>query len=280
MTYKTILVHVDDTRHVAARVEIAANLAIAQDAHLIGAALSGVSRFIEQAVAVNPDDPAIRPYLDTLRRRANAALDRFHEQAGRLGLLSVERRLVDDETTDGIALQARYCDLVVVGQTDPDEPVLTVRPDFPEYIATSSGAPVLIVPYARSFPRVGSRILVAWNASHEAKRAVQDALPLMKGAEQVDVAVFNPAEHPERYGAYPGADIKQYLARHGIPAALRMEHGPHGEIGDALLAIAAEATSNLLVMGCYGHSRFREMLLGGVTRSILTAMTLPVLMSH
>lgn len=263
-----------------ARVAIAAALAVAQDAHLVGAAMTGVSRFIEQAVAVNPYDPKITPYLESMRARAAKVLDRFDEQVKRLGVNSVERRLIDDEVTGGIALQARYCDLAVVGQSDPDEPMQTVGGDFPEYIAIGSGAPVLIVPFAGRFPKVGSRVLIAWNGSREARRAVQDALPLLITAEQVDVAIFNPAERQDLYGEQPGADIQQYLSRHGIAAGLKIEQVPHGDIGDALLSMAADGSSDLLVMGCYGHSRFQEMLLGGVTRGILASMTIPVFMSH
>ena len=280
MAYKTILVHVDDSPHMPARVGIAAALAVAQDAHLVGAAMTGLSRFIEQAVAVNPYDPHITPYLDKLNASAASALDRFEEEARRLGVTSVERRLVDDDVIGGIALQARYCDLAIVGQHDPDEPVLTGGSDFPEYVAISSGAPVLIVPFAGRFPRVGSRVLIAWNGSREARRAVQDALPMLTTAEQVDVAIFNPAERQDLCGEQPGADIQQYLSRHGITAGLHIAQLPHGDVDDALLSMAADVSSDLLVMGCYGHSRFREMLLGGVTRGILASMTVPVFMSH
>jgi nucleotide-binding universal stress UspA family protein len=280
MSYKTILVHVDASRHVAARIDVAAKIAMAQEAHLIGAALTGISRFIEDAVAVNPSDPAIAPYLDTLRKRASECLDRFDEQVRRIGVNSFERRLVDDEASGGISLQARYSDLVVVGQSDPDEAPRALDADFPEYVAVSSGTPVLIVPFAGSFPSTGSHAVIGWNGSREARRAVQDAMPLLQAAQRVEVVVFNPAERPDLHSGDPGADIIRYLHRYGIAAELRAENVKHGEIGSTLLSIAATSSADLLVIGCYGHTRFREMLLGGVTRDVLASMTVPVFMSH
>lgn len=280
MEYKTVLVHVDDSRRADARIEIATSIAVANGAHLIGGALTGVSRFIEQAVAANPYDPAIAPYLDTLRARATLTLERFEEKARRHGALSVERRVLDDEATGGFALQARYCDIAIVGQSDPGETMPSVGTDFPEYVAVGSGTPVLIVPFARDFPTIGSRILVAWNGSREAKHALQGALPLLKNADAVSVLVFTTEEGVEGHGGQPATDVTQYLARHGVAASMRTEKAAPGEISKALLSLAAEGRFDLLVMGCYGHSRFRELLLGGVTRAILASMTLPVLMSH
>lgn len=280
MSYKTILVHVDDSSHAATRIEVAAAIAMAQNAHLIGAAVTGVSRFIEEAVAANPYSPAITPYLDTLRQRASVSLDKFEEQVHRIGVRSFERRLSDDEGSGGIGLQARYSDLVVVGQSDPAEPAHAVDVDFPEYVALTSGAPVLIIPFAREFPRVGLHAVVAWNGSREARRAVQDAIPLLQAAQTVDVAVLNPVERHDEHGAEPGADMARYLHRHGIKVELKVETVKHGELGEALLSMVAAASADLLVMGCYGHTRFREMLLGGVTRHVLASMTVPVFMAH
>ena len=280
MSYKTILVHVDDSAHVAARIAVAATIAIAQEAHLIGAALTGVSRFIEEAVASNPYDPAITPYLDTLRQRASARLDKFDEQVRRIGVHSFEKRLIDDEASGGIILQARHSDLVVVGQSDPEQLTRAVDADLPEYVAISSGTPVLIVPFADVSPNVGRHVLIAWNGSREARRAVQDAMPLLRAALRVEVAVFNPAERPNPQGGEQGTSIIQTLQRHGIEAELKTENVKHSAIGPTLLSLATASSVDLLVMGCYGHTRFREMLLGGVTRDVLASMTVPVFMAH
>ena len=280
MSYKTILVQIDDSLNVQARVEIAASIAIAQEAHLIGAVLTGVSRFIANAVATNPDDPAITLYLDILRQRASVCLDRFDEQVQRLGAHSFERRLVDDDAGEGISLQARYCDLAVLGQSDPNEPIRLDGAGVPDYVTMTAGTPVLIVPASGSFSGPGRHVLIAWNGSPEARRAIQGAMPLLQAAQRVEVVLFNPRERPDPSGAKPGTDVVQTLRRHGVEATLRIAHAGHGALGSALLSMATESAASLLVMGCYGHTRFREMLLGGASREILESMTVPVLMAH
>jgi nucleotide-binding universal stress UspA family protein len=279
MSFKTILVHVDASRHLDVRMEIAANIAAAENAHLIGAAMSGVSKFLYETVTTNPDDPAILPYLEMLRGRAADTLGKFEEIARKIGVSSYESRLADDAVADGLSVQARYCDLAVLGQYDAGDSSPAANSSLPEYVAIQSGCPVLVVPYASPLKTVGERVLVAWNASTEARRAVRNAIPLLKRAKVVDVAVFNPASQPGAHGAEPGADIALYLSRHGVKVNV-VQKEVEGDIGQALLSLAGDLRSDLLVMGCYGHSRFREVLLGGATRTILKSSTIPVLMSH
>lgn len=282
MSYKTVLVHVDNDKHASERVEFAAKIAISEDAHLIGAAPSGVSRYIYQskfiyeggAVATHVDS-----HLDELRKHARDALAAFEATVKKMGVHSYEARQVDDEAGGGISLQARYSDLVVIGQTDLEEPSPTTLPDFPEFVIMNSGRPVLIMPYAGSHETVAKRVLIAWDASTSATRAVTAAIPLMKRAENVDVVVFNPDSRGDAHGEQPGADIGLYLARHGIKVNV-VRQKTKIDVGNALLSIAADLGSDMLVMGGYGHSRFREILLGGVTRTVLESMTVPVLMAH
>jgi len=279
MSYKTILVHVDDSRNANTRIELAARLAMTEQAHLIGIALTGVSRFLYETVATDPSDPNIVPYLETLRQRAEQALIPFENIAQRVGVPSMEKRIVDDEASIGLNMQARYSDLIVLGQYDPDGSAPSSYVNLPEHVALHSGCPVLIVPYAGAFTNVGERVLVAWNGSLEAKKAVRNAMPLLRRANIVEVAVFNPESQADAHGDQPGADIALYLARHNIKVDV-MQEKTDSDAGEALLSLAANLNSDLLVMGCYGHSRFREVLLGGATRTILKSMTLPVLMSH
>ena len=280
MSYKTILVQIDDSRHVQARVELAACIAVAQEAHLIGAVLTGVSRFVADAVAIDQDDPAITGYLDVLRQRALVCLDRFEEQAQRLSVHSYERRLVDDDAGVGISLHARYCDLVVLGQSDPNQPGRLDGAGIPDYVTMTAGTPVLIVPTSGRFFGTGGHVLIAWNGSREAHRAMQGAMPLLQAAQRVEVVLFNPRERTDPSGAQPGMDVIQTLQRHGVEATLRIAHAGRGALGSALLSMATQSAASLLVMGCYGHTRFREMLLGGASREILASMTVPVLMAH
>jgi len=278
MAYKTILVQVDDSRHAAERIRIAARLAKAHDAHLIGAAVTGISRYAFQGGATLPPDPNLAVHLDYLRQRAQRALDQAEPLVLQEGLPAFEKRLLDDDASGGLGELARYSDLVVIGQVNPDEPAATVLSDFPEHIVFTGGRPALIIPYSGAFTGIGKRVLIAWDGGRSATRAVTDALPLLRQAELVQVALFN-QEDAARQQAPAGSEIALYLARHGIKTEL-LPSRPSTDVGDALLSMAADLGSDLIVMGGYGHSRFREILLGGVTRTMLASMTVPVLMSH
>lgn len=304
MPYKTVLVHIDESNRTAERVRLAATIARDAGGHLIGAALTGVSRSVYDDDAPHQPDAHLALHLNMLREQARQALTGFGAQVAALGLASFEQRVLDDEAGGGISLLARYADLVVIGQIDPDHASASVMDDFPAYVVLNSGRPVLIVPYAGA-PQSGApapghgmadtarhgvarNVLISWNASKEAGRAVNAALPLLQQAEQVHVAIFDPDQDSAAHAGQPGAELLSYLARHGINAQLSLRHSerhagllkwPSG-VGEALLSHAADVAADLLVMGAYGHSRLRETLLGGVTRTVLQTMTLPVLMAH
>lgn len=281
MSYKTILVYADDSPQLQARVGIAAKIAMDEEAHLIGIAVTGISQFIRDTVTIHPEDPAIAPYLGLMRQRAAKALDAFEKAAKAAGVTSCERRMIDEEAAEGLSLQARYADLIVVGQADPDDRSQVRQSAVPEYVAMNGGCPALIVPYVAN-PRADyKRVLIAWNASPESLRAVRSAIPLLRRAATVEVAIFNPSARPELFGEVEGSDIALYLARHGVKVdVMKEEVGDEVDVGNALLSLAANLESDMLVMGCYGHSRFREILLGGATRTVLQSMTVPVLMTH
>jgi nucleotide-binding universal stress UspA family protein len=279
MSYKIILVHVDDSKNVDARIEIAAQLAITEDAHLIGAAMTGASRFFYDPMPVDLGVLNIKPYLDILRQKTEETLKKFENIVQRVGVKSFEKRLTDDEAAGGLSLQASYCDLIVLGQYDPEGTSSPVYADLPEYVVMNSVSPALIVPSEGSFDNISDRVLIAWNGSMEATRAVRHAIPLLRRAKTVEVVIFNPSSKLDKYDELSGADIALYLARHNIKVDV-MQEKTDSDIGDALLSLAANLNSRLLVMGCYGHSRFREILLGGATRTVLQYMTIPVLMAH
>lgn len=281
MFYETIMVHVDGSMHANRRIEIAAKIAALYDAHLVGIALTGLPQIFYDPLMFDPAEPAIEPLLQMPRQRAADALANFEDIARQFHAGSIETRLEENETARGLSLQARYCDLVVLGQYDPDDRESSTRADFAETVILECGVPVLMIPFASAVASVGRRALVSWNASKEAVRAVHYALPLLQRADRVDVAVFDPETLPAVYRAVPDKDIVEALARHGIESTVtRRVTADDIDIGNGLLSLAAELMSDLLVMGCYGHTRFREVLLGGVTREILKSMTLPVLMAH
>lgn len=280
MFYKTILVHVDESRHSRLRGELAAKIAASCDAHLVGIALSGMPALFYDPI-LNPMDPAIEPLLQVPRQRAAAALAQFEQVARRFHTGSIETLLEENESEVGVSMQARYSDLAVVGQYDPDDTESTTRPGFAASVILECGVPVLVVPYASAPATFGQRPLLSWNASKQAVRAVHYALPLLQRAAQVDVAVFDPETLPASHRAVPDKDILAWLGRHGITGKVtRAVTGGDIDIGNALLSLAADLGSDLLVMGCYGHRRFREIVLGGVSRQILKSMTLPVLTAH
>jgi nucleotide-binding universal stress UspA family protein len=167
----------------------------------------------------------------------------------------------------------------VIGQTNLDEPSPAALPDFPEYVVMSCGRPVLIIPFAGSVKSVGRRPLIAWDGSASATRAVGGAMPFLKRADNVDVVVFNADRQGDAHGEQPGDDIALYLARHNVKANV-VRAKADIDIGNALLSMTMDRDADMIVMGGYGHSRFREMLMGGVTRTMLETMTVPVLMTH
>lgn len=290
MSYKTILVHIDDSPRSAERVAVAARLALSQGAHLLGAAMTGVSRSLYHDAVPDEHDPNLMLHLKFLRERAGKALEGVALQVRALGLESFEQRLVDDEAGGGISLLARYADLVVIGQFDPARPSKSVMSDFPAYVIVHAGRPVLVLPHA-GVPGadMGRNVLISWNDSKEAAHAVSAALPLLRAADSVTIAIVDAAARQTggtNSGDAPGAGIAHYLARHGVrtnivlrdTAKQRFMHA--NDVGAALLSLAADLAADLLVMGAYGHSRFRETILGGVTRTVLQHATLPLLMVH
>lgn len=272
MTYKTILVHLDESPRRAERLQLAAALAGRFDAHLVGLFALGAARIPSYALA--EAGPVIRDIEERRRGQAARAAEEEFRQAERRGGGKSEWRLSTQDAAAAVRLSARYADLAVLGQPQPDQ---GLERSFVEEVILSAGRPVLMVPYAGRFADTGKRVLVAWNAGREAARAVTDALPLLQKAQAVEVVAFgNGGDH----GEVPGADLALFLARHGVKATAARQDAPGVDIGNQILSRAADVNADLIVMGAYGHSRLRELALGGATRSVLDAMTVPVLMAH
>jgi nucleotide-binding universal stress UspA family protein len=278
MSYRTIVVHVDRSANSEARIALASALALREEAHLVGAAMTGMPRSMLAGRGYEASAVLLADHLRYAGERVQQALAQFTGIVERLGVPSHEARSSNDDEYAGLCLQARYADLVVLGQSAPaDSKDGNLLPDLPDYVLLNCGRPVLLVPHTGRFPTVGKRVLVAWNGSAEAAKAVTAALPLLRGAEQVTLAVLG--ESMDVLGESPGADIALYLARHGVNVEVLRRPAPT-DPGKAILSLAADFQADLLVMGAYGHSRFREMMLGGATRTILATATLPVLMAH
>ena len=171
---------------------------------------------------------------------------------------------------------ARRFDLAIVGQAEPDNDA--VEEMIAESTLFESGRPVIIVPYIQKAPLKLDRVMVCWDGSRQAARAIADAMPLLERAGQVEMVIV--ANERGKQDEIAGADMGQHLARHGLKVDVNRITGGDIDVADALLSHAADAGADFMVMGGYGHSRLREFVLGGVTHSILRSMTVPVLMSH
>ena len=280
MSYKDLLVVLGSDAASRGRMALAAALAERFAAHLVGLYPFPVPDIPRTLGYYNP--ALFDPIFRELREKAQEVCDREREafeHAASLRGLSAEWRVTEGLEADP-AVHARYVDLMILGQLDPDGGDTELIRPRPELVALASGRPILAVPYAGQFETVGRRVLIGWNATREATRAVNDAMPLLAGADVVTVLTIDAREGPDAHGELPGADISLHLARHGVKATIERTVSAGVPAGEVLLSRAADLGADLLVIGAYGHSRMRDLLLGGATRSILQSMTVPVLMSH
>ncbi len=277
MTYRTILVHLDESPRCAARVALAATLARDHGSHLLGLAPTGLVNLPASVKPVLAEGLDLTAARERITQTCADVVKGFNVQVKSFGLVSSEGRVHDDDSLSAVLQHASAADLVVLGQNDPKHFTPLVSWDFPQQVFLHAGRPVLVVPYAGDFKTLGEQVVVAWYDSREAARALADALPILRRAQQVSVLSF---VHP-RDGdkAQPVEGVGVWLQRHGIEAELRREVSEL-DAGNALLSRAFDLGADLIVMGGYGHTRITELVVGGVTRSVLSQMTVPVLISH
>ena len=279
MTFANILVHLDGSDHAQVRIAIASELSKRFDAHLIGLAASG-SLQIPGDAQVPFAGAFMGSVTDSMRDNANAAAAAFRTFSDRQQLRPAESRVELAAVETALLEHGRYSDLVVVGQPTRDtSDFRALNMSGLVYLLMGVARPVLVVPYAGQSKPPGARVLVAWNDSPQSMRAVTDALPLLKKAEQVDLLMLNPRKSRWIDTEEPGAEIALYLARHSVKVSVHAE-SVDIDAGNAILSRAADLDSDLIVAGAYGHSYLREMILGGVTQRLLDTMTVPVLLSH
>jgi nucleotide-binding universal stress UspA family protein len=276
MSLKDLLVIADNDSTYAARLDISLALAAEHHAHLTGLHVMPpplTPIYVDMPIPETVEKMQ-RLELEDAARRAAAV---FAEHAGRT-TVSTEWRVAEGDIVRVASEHARYADLTVLPQGMDLGFASADLTNLPEELALRVGRPVLVIPRYGSFPKVGGRVLVAWNGSREVTRAVHDALPLLRRAEQVTVLSIDPDADPER--RLPGADVSLHLTRHGVTVQAATIAGADVAVGDLLLSYAADHDIDLIVMGAYGHTRLREVVLGGATRTLLRHMTVPVLMSH
>ncbi|MEM7045002.1 MAG: universal stress protein [Pseudomonadota bacterium] len=274
--YKDLLVEVDDREVSSKRIDYAIRLSLHFGAHLTG--LNLIASFIPPpAVGSHLTQEMEAQLLAGEYQRSEEALARFREAAQAADVAFDVRtdKAPRHEHADLLSLHGRYADLTIVGQDGGDGDGLDCGD-----VVLSAGAPVVVVPHIGAPSTNAENVMIAWNASRESARAVRDAMPLLEKAKTVDVVCFHPETTSAGHGELPGADIGLHLSRHGIDVEVQLLEGGHIDVGNALLSHAADRGSDFLVMGCYGHSRLREAVFGGATRTIMQSMTIPVLMAH
>jgi nucleotide-binding universal stress UspA family protein len=273
--FKTLLVPVDPRPRSLRSLDIAGRIASVWNSHVVGL-------YVKPPLYLPAGLEGGVEALAELQRRTIAemvaeARARFEAGVKAAAISRSEWRTADGEIAEAVALHARYADLVIVNQTDPDG---DTRTNFADAVLLWVGRPVLVVPYVGEFRTLGERVLVAWNASREAARAVTDALPFLQRARQVVVLSIAGRPSADAPAHVPGAEIAVYLARHGVNVEVAPAVAADVDAGNEILSRAHDLGADLIVMGAYGHSRAREIVFGGATRTVLQSMTVPVLMSH
>jgi nucleotide-binding universal stress UspA family protein len=260
MTWRDILVHVKPHEGSSEHVDVAIRLA-----RSFGAQLTGLYTL---------PDATLQPRYAML---ASKAEHRFRKALA-VNEVSGDWQIGEGDASELLVIAGRFHDLIVVKQTDPHS--TESGPDIPEECAISSGVPALVVPFQGAFPETGHHALVAWNQSREAAVAVHAALPLIARAQKVTILIGRGKGSFRGITRYPHLDIIGYLSKYAASIATHAFEAADWEAGPRILQVAGETGADVIVMGAYGHARWRELILGGATRHILKNMTVPVLMAH
>lgn len=288
MGYKSILVHACEAQAAESRYRLAADIALAEQARLVGAAMSGVREFMLRYAAAAAIAPLGLGDLAFMTENAEAELAAFVRSVRARGVIDVHTRLSEDSAASALPLAARYCDLLLVGQTISPDALIADARTLARHLLVYAPCPVLVAPAVSTSGRTNTsnhagtclprHALIAWDGSMEASRAVRAALPLLQRAATVAALSFQPYKYVAD-GDGLGDALADYLACHGIDVEV-MAPTPSEDVGRDLLALADARGADLIVMGSYSHSRFREIVLGGATRTVLAEATVPVLMAH
>lgn len=277
---KTITVFLDGSSSGQKRTAHAAALAQRWGAHLVGVHLVFADAALPLSISYARGQDAIRQVIVQLDASAEAAAvivkAQFQALCTRLNVPGEFRRIGREESAEAAVVNSLHSDLVVVGHPEPHGLPTDMSA---EKLLLASGVPLLVVPNAWEGETIGDRILVGWNASREARRAISDAMSFLVAAKSVTVLIIDPAGR-QRHSAEPGADIGTHLARHGAHVDIVRINSQGYPIAEVILRNAMMLASDLLVVGAYSHARLKELLLGGVTRTLLAQMPVPVLISR
>jgi nucleotide-binding universal stress UspA family protein len=275
MPGRDILVVIDNAAGAVRRLEPLAALAKRIELRLTGLFVTGLPA--AQAFAdLDGWAQLVDAYMTARREDALKAEQAFRRETARLKLTG-DWHCRETDATEAVIGLGRLHDLVVMGQPEPDMLGNGLRPSE---VVLAAGRPALLLPYAGTFPEIGRRILVAWNGTREAARALHDAMFLIAGAEAVTVLEVDPPEGDVGIVDGRASHVVEALRRRGVAATVETTVSDGTPIADVILSAAADLTADLIVMGAWGHSRLREYVMGGASRGILAEMTVPVLMSN
>jgi len=274
---KDIVVNLGVAQADAAAADYAVSVASALNAHLAGIAfiydpiipMSGAGYIPAEVIETQQADN---------EAAAKAAIDRFSEAVRREALSAEPLTLTASlaGAGDQFARIARRFDLAIVGQAEPE--TSTIDEIIAETTLFESGRPMIMVPYIQKTPLKLGNVMLCWDGSRQAARAIGDAMPLLAKAGRVEIVIVT--NERGKQDEIEGADIGEHLARHNLKVEVNRITGGGVDVADVLLSHAADSGADFMVMGGYGHSRLREFVLGGVTHSIFRTMTVPVLLSH
>jgi len=272
---KQLLVHADATPQFAQRLEFACRLAAQHGAGVT--ALYASPSASEALPVASGMGPGLAVRRDNTQDTELARAKSVFEQLRPAGLPAAWAEIHSFPLAPAFAEQALYADLLVLGQHGPGEGWSTLMPaDFPETVIALSGRPALVLPYTSARPGLPGRVVIAWKHSPGAARAVSAALPLLRQASAVHILSWG----TDAAATAGGPNIVSHLQAHGVKASWQREDMEPENLGELLLSRAFDLQADLLVMGCYGRTRAHEWVLGGVSRTVLKSMTLPVLMAH
>lgn len=275
--FKQVLVHLDASDTARDRLHAARAIA-ARSGAAVAALYAALPAYLDVAYAYNLAPALVEGLAEIDASRLAYAREAFDDEMRAEGPVAVWIEATDIPVVEEFVQQALYADLLVMGQENPLFPAPGVPQEFAQSVIISSGKPALLIPHIGWNRSVGTTSVVAWNETRESARAVAAALPLLQRARKVHVLAWREAHESTVRGQR--LDLRSFLHLHGVDAEW---HGADSEpelIGEALLSRVFDLNSDLLVMGCYGHSRARELVMGGASRTILHSMTLPVLMAH
>ncbi len=275
MSYKSMVVCLDNSAGSARLLDFALELAARHGAHLTGLHLTYDPIIMSDPYAVWA--PMMLEWEESAEEKQNIAKEQFYSSAKKAAV-NVDWAGYRSSDAGHVIAHARASDLAIIGQRNPNDVSNDAGNNLADLLALKLGRPVLYLPYAGNISAKLNKIMVAWDGGREAARAMADALPFLAAAKQV--TVLSISEQADLDNDLPDINIAGYLARHEVKVDIERNQGVDIDPADWLLSRANELDADLLVMGAYGHNRMTEMVLGGVTRSLLRHMTLPVLMSH